>query len=599
MGNNIKNNTNKNIAVHCIFLMIAIWISYSPILGYGFINFDDIEYIIENPHIKNGLTLESIAWAFKAQYSWNWHPITWLSHILDVEIYGLYPRGHHKTNLILHIANSLLLFGVLFKMTGALWRSTLVATLFALHPLNVESVAWVSERKNVLSTFFWFLTMWAYIRYVENKRIKNYLLVVFVFAVGLMSKSMLVTLPFVLLLLDFWPLKRFAGEFPTLQEVKKIVLEKTPMFLLVIGSGVITYIAQRDGSSIGGAVQSLEKIPMDARLSNALVSYIEYLEKMIWPSGLAPFYPHPVHTIPIWKPILFGMLILGFTFLVIKLIRQAPYLAVGWFWYLGTLVPVIGLVQVGNQAMADRYAYVPLIGIFIAIAWGLWDLKKGKKNLLLILTPILAVVLAVLTSHQISYWATPVTLMQHGMQVAKDRHSDIFYPHLHLAAAFSMESRPSESIKHHKIATKIRPDFPYAYLNLGLIYSEMKEFNQAIFYFKKAIKLQPEWPVLYNNVGNALARTGNLEEAIPYYEKAIKREPNYATAHMNLGNALAQTGELYKAIDHYKESIKLKPDIPQVYLNLVNALASIGNLQEAEHYHKIAVKLRSQETIKP
>ena len=579
--------------------MIAIWISYSPILGYGFINFDDIEYIIENPHIKNGLTLESIVWAFKAQYSWNWHPITWLSHLLDVEIYGLSPRGHHKTNLIFHIANSLLLFGVLFKMTGALWRSTLVATLFALHPLNVESVAWVSERKNVLSTFFWFLTMWAYIRYVENKRIKNYLLVVFVFAVGLMSKSMLVTLPFVLLLLDFWPLKRFAGEFPTLQEVKKIVLEKTPMFLLVIVSGVITYIAQRDGSSIGGAVQSLERIPMDARLSNTLVSYIEYLEKMIWPSGLAPFYPHPVHTIPIWKPILFGMLILGFTFLVIKLIRQAPYLAVGWFWYLGTLVPVIGLVQVGTQAMADRYVYVPLVGIFIAIAWGLGDLKKGKKNLLLILTPILAVVLAVLTSHQISYWATPVTLMQHALQVAKDRHSDVFYPQLNLAAAFSMESRPSESIKHHKIATKIRPDFPYAYLNLGLIYSEMKEFNQAIFYFKKAIKLQPEWPVLYNNVGNALARTGNLEEAIPYYEKAIKREPNYATAHMNLGNALAQTGELYKAIDHYKESIKLKPDIPQVYLNLVNALTSTGNLQEADHYHKIAVKLRSQKIIKP
>jgi tetratricopeptide (TPR) repeat protein len=598
LGNNIKNNTNKNIAVLCTFLVIAIWISYSPILGYGFINFDDREYITENPHIKNGLTLESIAWAFKAIYSWNWHPITWLSHILDVEIYGLYPRGHHKTNLILHIANSLLLFGVLFRMTGALWRSTLVATLFALHPLNVESVAWVSERKNVLSTFFWFLTMWAYIRYVENKRIKNYLLVVFVFAVGLMSKSMLVTLPFVLLLLDFWPLKRFAGEFPTLQEVKKIVLEKTPMFLLVIGSSVITYIAQRDGGT-GNAVQSVERIPLDARLSNTLVSYIEYLEKMIWPSGLAPFYPHPVHTIPIWKPILFGMLILGFTFLVIKLIRQAPYLAVGWFWYLGTLVPVIGLVQVGTQAMADRYVYVPLVGIFIAIAWGLGDLKKGKKNLLLILTPILAVVLAVLTSHQISYWATPVTLMQHALQVAKDRHSDVFYPHLHLAAAFTLQNRPSEAIKHHKIATKIRPTVPNTYLSLGLIYSEMKEFNQAIFYFKKAIKLQPEWSPLYNNVGNALARIGNPEEAIPYYEKALKIKPNYATAHMNLGNALAQTGELYKAIDHYKESIRLKPDIPQVYLNLVNALASIGNLQEADHYYKIAVKLRSQETIKP
>ena len=286
-------------------------------------------------------------------------------------------------------------------------------------------------------------------------------------------------------------------------------------------------------------------------------------------------------------------------FLVIKLIRQAPYLAVGWFWYLGTLVPVIGLVQVGTQAMADRYAYVPLIGIFIAIAWGLGDLKKGKKNLLLILTPILAVVLAVLTSHQVSYWATPVTLMQHALQVAKDRHSDVFYPHLHLAAAFTLQNRPSEAIKHNEIATKIRPTDPNTYLRLGLIYSEIKEFNQAIFYFKKAIKLQPEWSPLYNNVGNALARIGNPEEAIPYYEKALKIKPNYATAHMNLGNALAQTGELYKAIDHYKESIRLKPDIPQVYSNLVNALASIGNLQEAEHYYKIAVKLRSQETIEP
>jgi len=490
-------------------------------------------------------------------------------------------------------------------MTGALWKSALVASLFALHPLNVETVAWVSERKNVLSTFFWLLTMWAYIDYVKKKRIKNYLLVILFLALGLMSKPMLVTLPFVLLLLDFWPLNRFNGEIPTLNEIKLVILEKIPLFLLIIGSSVITYITQKSG----GAMLSLKNITVnkkiisiefDDRISNALVSYFEYLEKMIWPSGLAPFYTHPLNTIPIWKPILFGVVLLGFTFFTIKEIWRRPYLAVGWFWYLGTLVPVIGVVQVGAQAMADRYAYIPLIGIFIAIAWGIGDLKKNAEQFLLpALTPIIALVLAVLTSHQLSHWTTVVTLMKRNLQIAKDADADLFYSYYHLAVAFDLENRLSEAIINYKMAAKLRPNYVSTQRRLGLLFSEMKDFNQAILHFKEAIRIKPEWPTSYSNLGNALAQKGELEKAIPYYKKALKIKPRYATAHMNLGNTLAQLEKLDEAITHYRKAIRLAPDNPMPYTNLGNALASMGKLEEAKSYHKIAFKLRNQESIKP
>ncbi|MFP6637917.1 MAG: glycosyltransferase family 39 protein, partial [Nitrospinaceae bacterium] len=346
--------------------MVSTLAVYWQVQDHEFNNFDDPEYITENWHVQTGLTGESVVWAFTTSHASNWHPMTWLSHMLDYEIYGDRPKGHLLTNVLLHITNALLLFVVLFRLTGAIWKSAFVAVLFALHPLNVDSVAWAAERKNVLSTLFWLLTLWGYIRYVNNPSIKKYGLVVLFLALGLMSKPMLVTLPFVLLLLDYWPLRRWkiGNENGSLERIDnsipitRLILEKVPLLLLVIGSIITTLIVQK----MGGAVKSFDIYPLKERIINALVSYLSYLHKMLWPSNLSVFYPYAEGALPVWEGIICGTVLVGITVLAVKWIREAPYFAVGWFWYLGTLVPVIGIVQVGGQAMADRYAYVPLIG---------------------------------------------------------------------------------------------------------------------------------------------------------------------------------------------------------------------------------------------
>ena len=366
-----------------LLLILAIIIAYGQVKNFDFVGYDDQEYVTENIQVQKGLTVEGIIWAFTAFHSANWHPLTWLSHMLDCELYGLNPMGHHWTNLIIHMANTILLFLVLKLMTGAIWRSAFVAALFALHPLHVESVAWVSERKDVLSTFFGLLMIVAYYRHFKMSNLKNYLLVIIFFCLGLMAKPMIITFPFVLLLLDFWPLKRFQFENHCLSQCdgktrcyfkgsSRLILEKIPLFIPVVISCVLTFLAQQSQ----GAVKALGALPLTNRVANAFVSYVSYTVKAVWPSNLAVFYPHPGNTIPAWQIIAAVLIIAVANFLSIHSLKKYPYIAVGLFWYLGTLIPVIGLVQVGEQAIADRYTYIPLIGVFIIIAWGVPDLLK-------------------------------------------------------------------------------------------------------------------------------------------------------------------------------------------------------------------------------
>ena len=567
----------------CILLVIATFIAYMQVLKYGFItSFDDTEYLTSNWNIKAGLTKESIVWAFSTSYASNWHPVTWLSHMLDYELYGLEPFGHHLTSLLFHIINTLLLFGVLLKMTGALWRSGLVAVLFALHPLNVESVAWVSERKNVLSTFFLLLTLWAYVRYVDKKNARNYLLVVLFLALGLMSKPMLVTLPFLLLLLDFWPLKRVGEVRPT-----RLILEKVPLFILLIGSCVVTFIAQRSG----GAIRSSEFSSLYFRIANALVSYFEYLRNMLWPSGLSVFYPHPGNALPIWKPLACTIVLVVVTIWVVKEIRRAPYLAVGWFWYLGTLVPVIGIVQVGEQAMADRYTYVPLIGIFIAIAWSLPEqIKTGKEKLLPILSGIVISLLIALTWIQVSHWKNSITLFKHAINVTDTKYLGVATIHAFLGDAYHREGELGIAISEFKKSLDLDPSNLYSLNNLAATLAEQGNLKEGLSYAQKLSRLQPDYTPGLITIGNILEETGKLDQAQIYYEQVLKRDSDSFENYLNLANILYRKGDLEGAIPHYKKVIILNPNLLEAHYNLGNIFGQLGQPIDAKKEFEQAIR---------
>ena len=500
----------------CIFLVISTLAVYWQVQDHEFINYDDNEYITENGHVQAGLTGESIVWAFTTPHVSNWHPMTWLSHMLDYELYGDRPKGHFLTNVLLHITNALLLFMVLFRLTGAIWQSAFVAVLFALHPLNVGSVAWAAERKNILSTLFWLLTMWVYISYANNPSIKKYGWAALFLALGLMSKPMLVTLPFVLLLLDYWPLRRWnikntngsIEQTTNSAPLSRLILEKIPLLLLVIGSITTTLIVQKTS----GAVKSFDVYPLKERIINALVSYVSYLQKMVWPSNLSVFFPHPEGALPVWKGILCGMVLIGITILTVKWIRKAPYFAVGWFWYLGTLVPVIGIVQVGAQAMADRYAYVPLIGIFIVIAWGISGLLEKwdqRKKALPIAAGVVILFLMVATWVQAGHWKNSITLFKHAISVTENQY----------------------------------PSFAVAYDNLGYALAKKGDIGEAITHYKTAIKINPNYANAYNNLGAVLAQQGSLKEAINYFQEALRLKPNLISARKNLEMAIREYGQ--------------------------------------------------------
>ena len=573
----------------CIFLAVSTFAVYSQVQDHEFINYDDDKYVTNNEYVKAGFTRDSVGWALTTSYNSNWHPMTWLSHMLDAQLFGPNSKGHHLTNLLFHIANVLLLFLVLLRMTGALWQSGFVAALFALHPLNVESVAWVAERKNVLSTFFWLLTMWAYIRYAQKTNLKRYGLVILFFAMGLMSKPMLVTLPFVLLLLDYWPLRRLQSDRRT--AISRLVYEKIPLLVLVAGSVVTTLTVQK----MGGALGSLNAFPIQERVINALVSYWLYLQKMIWPGGLAIFYAHPENTLSVWKGLATAALLALVTTAAIRLARRAPYFAVGWFWYLGTLIPVIQLVQTGSIAMADRYAYVPLIGIFIIIAWGLPELLakwRLRSRILTIAAGIWISTLMLMTWNQVSHWKNSITIFSHAIEVTDIEYPDFLLAHNNLANALLAEGRTGKAISHYKMAINLMPDYAVNHNHLAnALFAEQKN-EEAISHFKMAIELMPDYAIAHNNLGTVLLAEQKTEEAISHYKTAVKLLPDYATAHYNLGFALMKEKKTGEAIFHFKMAIQLEPNNTNAHSNLGNALLAEQKTKEAISHYKIAINLK-------
>ena len=535
----------------CIWLILitAVLLVYWQVGDHEFINYDDNVYITDNAQVQKGLTSNGIIWAFTTSHTGNWHPLTWISHMLDCELYGLNPRGHHLTNVLLHMANAILLFVVLRWMTGAIWRSGLVAALFALHPLHVESVAWAAERKDVLSTFFWMLTMVAYVHYVNRPGGKRYFLVLVTFFLGLMAKPMLVTLPFVLLLLDYWPLNRFKPREVTgsvedqplgfrssgddKSPILKAVMEKTPLFLMSLFSCVVTVMAQQEA----GAISTLEIIPFKLRIANGLVSFVAYMGKMIWPQDLAVFYPHPVSDLQIWKPVAAGLFLLIVSTVVLLVAQRCRYVLVGWLWYLGTLVPVIGLVQVGEQAMADRYTYVPLIGLFIVVVWGFADLVKGWRSRRWVVSVSAAVmVLALMAGSwlQVAHWKNSVKLFKHAL----DATSNNYVAHYNLGNALALQGKLTGAVSHYNKALQINPDHAEAHLNLAVGLDRQGKHQEAIQHYAEVLRISPHDAQSHNNLGVALAEQGRLKEAVAHFTEALRIDPNFKEAQRNLDLSL-------------------------------------------------------------
>jgi tetratricopeptide (TPR) repeat protein len=533
---------NREIVV-CLFLIIATSAVYWPVRNHEFV-FDDGQYVTDNQYVQRGLNRQSIIWAFTTTYAANYHPLTWLSHMLDCELFGVNPGRHHLINVLLHTANALLLFLFLRAITGALWRSGLVAALFALHPLHVESVAWVAERKDVLSTFFWMLTMWGYVWYVRHPGIGRYLVVLLLFVMGLMAKPMLVTMPFVLLLLDYWPLCRL--EFgqtgcghspPPRASLAHLFLEKAPLLVLAAGSSVVTLVAQESGR----ALSSLQTIKLSERIANALVAYVSYIQKMFWPSNLAVLYPYS-KTLAGWKVAGAGLLLVCIWVLAIKFVRRQPYVTMGWLWYVGTLLPVIGVVQVGSQAMADRYTYVPLVGLFIIVVWAFSELAANwryRTAAFVTVATIVLLSLIVKTRSQLLHWVDNVTLFRHALAVTANN----YLAHNNLGVVLSDKGHRLEAVAHYKAALAINPDYASAHNNLGFELFARGEFDRAIFHFSEALRLNPGSMDAHNNLGVVLMKMKKTDEAIYHFREALKIEPNAVGVKYNLIRALRSRGE--------------------------------------------------------
>ncbi|MFC1591809.1 tetratricopeptide repeat protein [Thermodesulfobacteriota bacterium] len=554
----------------CLVLAAVTLAVYWPVAGHDFVRFDDHRYVTENEAVRSGLSGASIAWAFTAMHAANWHPLTWLSHMLDCELFGLVPRGHHLMSLFFHLANTLLLFGLLRSMTAAVWRSLLVAALFALHPLHVESVAWVSERKDVLSTFFLLLTLWAYAGYVRRPALKRYLLVAGLFVLGLMTKPMLVTLPCVLLLLDFWPLGRLGSG----REAWELVREKTPLFVLSAGSCAVTLIAQHKGE----AMQPLDLCPFAVRLANALSATAGYLVKMIWPADLAVFYP--LHGMPpLSQVVAAGLVVVLLSALCLAGLKARPYLAVGWLWYLGTLVPVIGLVQVGLQSMADRYSYVPLIGIFIMLAWGAAGPAAKRRGTQIMLSGVALVVLGLFaagTSRQLDYWADSTALFQRAVDVTENNHVMHYNLGIQLVRAKKIEA----GLAQYAEAVRIKPGFAPAHSNMGLELVRSGRIDAGINHYYRAIGHKPDYAVAHYNLGLALEEKGPAATAIRHYVAALAADPGYLNARFRLGQVLLRRGFAGDAAVQLAAARRLDPQHRAVAVELRRAEDRLAKLRE-------------------
>ena len=583
-------------------LALSILSVYYQVRDFEFITFDDPKYIRDNPIVGQGITRDSVRWAFLSLgYAANWHPITWISHMLDVELFGLNPGMHHLTNVFFHIANSILVFLVFSLLTGARGKSAVVAALFAFHPLHVESVAWISERKDMLSAFFWMLTLWAYPGYVRYRGVARYLLVTTLFALGLMAKPMLVTLPFVLLLLDFWPIRRPELVLPekdpsTKQEstssaslrwsgLVPLVVEKIPLIILSGISSWITYLAQ----TRGGALRSFELLPLGTRMINSVVSYSAYLWKTVWPLDLAFFYPYPGR----FSPILVAgsvLLLVAVTLVAFVFRKRLPFLLVGWLWYVGTLVPVIGLVQVGYQSMADRYTYLPLIGIFLMLVWGVSSIVEGSKTESAALVSAGIVVLTALSAAtwvQVGYWKDSKTLFTHALNVTQNNH----LAHTNLSAVLLEQGDVQEAIYHATEALNIQPDYVPAMNNRGFGLLLQEKYEEAVHQFTQALDREPNYIPAHYNTGLALYGMGRVDKAIRAYERVLELDPQHAGARRGREEAKIKQQEINENIVRLQRGIVGQPNNAILHYTLAELYRRIGKTGEAMEFYDRALSI--------
>lgn len=556
-------------------LLLVVLAVFGRTLGYGFVNFDDEKYVVENPHVAKGLTAESVAWAFTSREASNWHPLTWLSHLLDYQIHELSARGHHLTSVLLHAATAMVLFLVLQRMTGDCWPSAFVAFVFAVHPLRAESVAWIAERKDVLSGLFFILTLTAYLGYVRHpSSLVRYLTVVGLFALGLMAKPMLVTLPFVLLLLDYWPLDR-------IRDWRRAIVEKIPLVVLSAVSCAVTLWAQHE------AIAGSEQATFVDRAGNAVVSYVVYLRQFFWPRDLAVLYPHPGADLAAWKIAAAAILLAAITVGVVLFRRRAPFLLVGWLWYIGMLTPVVGLIQVGRQAMADRYTYLPQIGLCIALAW---TAKQAVGQSVLrrcacdVAAAIVLPLLALAGAQQTAYWQNSETLWTHTL-ACTERNA---VAHYNYGVALAASSRIDEAMEQYRKAIDIRPDYAEARYNLGVLLNREGRVDEAMEQYRKVLELTPESSDAHLNLGVALASRGQDDEAIRHYREALRIMPGSADAHNNLANALVRRNSLDEATSHYERALEIDPNYVAAHCNLAGLLVNRGAFAAAIlHYQRV------------
>ena len=572
-------------------LAVLTLLVFFPARSFEFVNYDDPLFVSENAMVQQGLTLDGVFYAFGTTHASYWHPLTWLSHMLASEFFGINPAAHHVFNLLIHAANAALLFCVLMRLTGAKWRSALVAALFSLHPLHVESVAWVTERKDLLSGFFWILGLWFYAEYAEKMKRqrpgarRDYALTLGCFGLGLLSKPMMVTFPCVLLLLDFWPLMRFenfkhkistgppdsiepleppsSGSF-SWRQAKGLLVEKVPFFALAVAVSLITMWAQKKEGVMG----TTDQLPMTWRLGNAVVAYATYLKKTFWPANLSPLYPHPGQW-PSDLVALSAVLLLLITLLAMLLLRRSAVVAVGWFWFLGTLVPAIGIVQVGIQSMADRYTYIPLIGVFWALAWGLWQLAQRRvlaQRALCALAVGAVVGCSAVTLHQLQFWKNSEALFRRVLQVVKGH-------------------------PQYNQALQTKPVYADIYINLGTALAMQRKYDEALVFLEKARKLNPKFADIYANIGSLYLMQGKWREALEELGQAAVLNPKDARIQGGLAQCFHELGRLDKAIEHYQAALKLNPSMLEARFNLGMALEEAGNISGAIHHYEAALQL--------
>jgi protein O-mannosyl-transferase len=576
-------------------LVVALLAVYAPVRHFDFVEVDDPSYVRENPHVTQGLTGESLRWAFTNRHAAYWIPLTWVSYMVDVEMFGgVDAGGHHVVNLLLHIANTLLLFALLRRTTGAEACSAWVAGMFALHPLHVESVAWITERKDVLSTLFWLLAMWAHVRFVARRTAIRYAAVVICGVLGLLAKPMLVTLPFALLLFDVWPLGRVRGErLGQWQAWKPLLVEKVPLLVVAAGASLVALVTQGQG----GAAATLRALPLSFRLENAVVSYVAYIGQMAWPASLSMIYPYP-ETLGAGAVVGAAFVLALVTGLAVVAARQRPYLPVGWFWFVGTLVPVIGIVQVGVQARADRFTYVPLVGLFIMVAWGVADLTRASRawRATAAAAACLTLLAAGIQSRvQVAYWQDNVALWTHAFEIGLGM--DSVQAHRDLGRALAGRGRLDEALAHYRAAAQATPQDADVRYGLAVVLSQLGRGAEAVEALRAAVGLRPAYPEAHAKLGFLLAAGGQRDEAVTEYLEALRLKPGFSEIHNNLGALLAQQGRFAEALPHLQEAARLLPDSESTRQNLAMTLAQMGRRDEALSQFQAVLQLNPQNRL--